>query len=235
MPRCVVIDGYRSQAVTVDGTNDWLTKTGGMTSDSNAAAVSFWFRLTGASAFYFINLTATDSFQRFYIRKTAGGTLSLLGRNAANANAVSMATSTTVPNDGVWRHFAASWNTTTGKIYIDGSDVTAAGSIFSTNTTNFAANSVEIFNGLGFKYQGDISDLWLATTYLDLTVAANLEKFRSSSGKPVFLGTSGEVPTGSTSAVYLSGPASGFHTNKGSAGGYTLNGSFTDASTSPSD
>jgi hypothetical protein len=58
---------------------------------------------------------------------------------------------------------------------------------------------------------------------------------RARNGKPVNLGTNGQTPTGTIPAMFFSGDASGFPTNQGTGGAFTLTGSLTNASTSPSD
>ena len=79
------------------------------------------------------------------------------------------------------------------------------------------------------------SDLWIEYTHLDLDVVGNRRKFISGDKKPVFLGTDGSKPTGSAPPVYFSGDATDFSTNKGDGGAFTLTGTLTNSSTSPSD
>ena len=82
-------------------------------------------------------------------------------------------------------------------------------------------------------FTGDMADfqLWLGQ-YIDWSDAGNLSKVISG-GKPV-------NPTIAAAAfgaqtVLLSGDAAAFATNQGTGGAFTLTGSLTDASTSPSD
>ncbi|WP_192246072.1 hypothetical protein [Mesorhizobium silamurunense] len=83
---------------------------------------------------------------------------------------------------------------------------------------------------------GDFADIWFAPgQFIDFSVEANRRKFVDASGKPVYLGANGEMPTGTAPAVFFSGDATGFATNKGTGGAFTLTGSLTNATTSPSD
>jgi hypothetical protein len=101
------------------------------------------------------------------------------------------------------------------------------------------------WNGLSFHVfddgnapmvSGAFADFWFAPgQFIDFSIEANRRKFIDASGKPVYLGTNGEAPTGTAPAVLLSGGASSFATNKGTGGAFTLTGSLADASTSPSD
>lgn len=101
------------------------------------------------------------------------------------------------------------------------------------------------FNGREFWFagdpfdqyaEGDAADIWIAPgQFIDFSVEANRRKFISANGKPVDLGADGSTPTGTAPAVFFSGNASGFAINKGTGGDFTLTGSLTNASTSPSD
>jgi hypothetical protein len=64
---------------------------------------------------------------------------------------------------------------------------------------------------------------------------ATIAKFFSAAGKPVALGADGSTPTGTAPRIFFSGDNSSFATNKGTGGSFTLTGSLTNASTSPSD
>ena len=80
----------------------------------------------------------------------------------------------------------------------------------------------------------DIAEAWFGLgQFLDLSVIANRRKFRDVSGNPVSLGADGSLPTGTPPAVYFSGNASSFATNRGNGGAFVLTGTLTNASTSP--
>jgi len=75
--------------------------------------------------------------------------------------------------------------------------------------------------------------------YLDLSVVANRRKFISASGRPVYLGADGSRPTGTAPIMYQrladGAAASTFATNLGTGGDFTITGTLTTGSTSPSD
>ncbi len=83
---------------------------------------------------------------------------------------------------------------------------------------------------------GDASDFYLnIAERVDLSDAAVVSKIISG-GKPVDQGASGSLLTGSQPLIYLSGNAVTYANNKGSAGGtFTIVGTLTNATTSPSD
>jgi hypothetical protein len=65
----------------------------------------------------------------------------------------------------------------------------------------------------------DVSDTWIDSTHLDFTVETNRRKFVGADGKPVNLGADGSTPTGVAPAIFFSGDASTFGTNRGTGGG----------------
>ena len=56
--------------------------------------------------------------------------------------------------------------------------------------------------------------------YLDVTVAANLEKFRTPEGLPADLGSDGSEPTGTAPLIYMRGGLGEFLVNRGSGGDF---------------
>ncbi len=82
----------------------------------------------------------------------------------------------------------------------------------------------------------DTADMWIAPgQFIDFSVESNRRKFIDADGKPVDLGADGSTPTGTAPAIFFSGDPLAFPTNKGTGGSFTLAGSLTNASTSPSD
>lgn len=73
----------------------------------------------------------------------------------------------------------------------------------------------------------------------NITVKANRRKFISANGKPVFLGTDGSKPTGTPPIVFLSQQRNDtpntFNINRGTGGDFTITGTLTESTTSPSD
>lgn len=91
-------------------------------------------------------------------------------------------------------------------------------------------------DSVGSNFVGDAADTWIAPgQFIDFSVEANRRKFIDVNGKPVDLGADGSTPTGTAPPMFFSGNAAGFPTNKGTGGVFTLTGSLTNASTSPSD
>lgn len=69
---------------------------------------------------------------------------------------------------------------------------------------------------------------WITTDTYDLSATA-YQKFFTSGGYPVDLGSNGSTPFSAQPQDYLKNPAASFGTNSGSAGNYTAQGTFTTA------
>jgi len=146
---------------------------------------------------------------------------------------VQMITNNVLVSSG-WVHLCGSLRTDTGTGLlfvndVENSQISHAGTFASCAFSGlpFYVGS-DTFEGDGLL--GDLADVWLAPGVLvDFSVEANRRIFISADGKPV-------NPSGfPASAVLFSGNASTFPVNQGTGGAFTLTGSLTNASTSPSD
>lgn len=142
-------------------------------------------------------------------------------------------------NEDVWNHLfvSADTNHAAGSklktILLNGADVD-----FPAETADSDAAFDILLNSKNFGIPGatgnlgssqdsliSYADVWIAPgIYL---TASDILKFRSSNGKPVDLGSNGEIPTGSPPAYYFHGDASSFATNLGGGGAVSLVGSLT--------
>jgi Concanavalin A-like lectin/glucanases superfamily len=121
------------------------------------------------------------------------------------------------------------------KIYLNDVDVTQivldAGAAFTTPLNGFTLDLGNVFDSDGAAM--DMADFWFAPN-VSLLIAGDIPEatrrlFISATGKPV-------DPSGfPAAAILFSGDATAFVTNQGLGGTFTLTGSLTDASTSPSD
>jgi hypothetical protein len=144
---------------------------------------------------------------------------------------------------GSWVHGIASWIAgSRAQMYINGSS--AGVSVFANNagTYDYGGGLPTRSDLLVTGPDGDVADFYLnLTDSLDLTNAANLQKFRSAIGKPVYLGADGSLPTGSAPICFLSKTAAdtplSWATNKGTGGGRAplAAGVLANSTSSPSD
>lgn len=199
-------------------------------SDSAQGTISGWFKATSTDPVIFV--------------KDNGGSPSVIYLSLDNANRISFFARDTTQNilvmrssssydflDGNWHHVVLSYDLTDptqarSHMYVDGvadkNIVTwvTGQSVYLSDPTGDWAIARE---GTTF-YELSVADLWFDTeTYVDLSVPGNLRKFIDG-GDPVFLGASGELPTGSSPEFFFSGDLATWHTNKGTGGGFTENG-----------
>lgn len=241
--RCFIVGGRRPSAAApvTYGTNAYLHRTGsGLTgaADGKVGTVSFWFKfasdhlasiITGGPNTSIFNANVDIGFS------TAGRPVISLYSGGGSTVRVQMLAAGDY-HDGAWHHLLASWDANTGtrQMYIDDvSDVaTSSGSNNNIDYTNVNWRMGSLFDGSRDLAPDDLAEFWFDfTTHLDLSVAANRRKFIRADGKPAFLGTNGEKPTGSSPILYINGPASGYGTNLGTGGNFSTSGTFTDEGT----
>jgi len=226
------------QAVNFDGST-YLRKASDFTgaADSKLILLSFWFRKT---------TTATgviyEGDSGFRIDLDTNRRVNFSAPNSAGTNIlIASTTSTAQFNLNTWNHIAVSVDmsdTAKRHVYINGSAPTMTWTTYTNAAMNLtcSTHTVAANSSLGEKYTGALSEVYINFgAYLDLSVSANLQKFRTAGGKPAVLGSNGSVPTSSQPILYLSGTATSFATNKGTGGGMTTTGTLTNSTTSPSD
>lgn len=234
---------YTAQGVNFDGTNDYLTRGAALTGAASGkkGIVSFWFKMRGGNNAdrSFLEPNAITGAGYLYVRRDNANKIKVEGRGAFSTQLQMLSTSTYTSAMSAWAHCIASWDlsATTGKIYVDGADVTAASPTLNNANIEYASPTNW---GVGGKPDGtflmnaDIAELYVNfTDYLDLSNSANVQKFRSAGGAPVSLGSDGSTPTGNQPIIYLRNPTATWQDNLGSGGNFTVNGALTDSATNP--
>jgi hypothetical protein len=239
---------YVATGVLFDGTNDYMKRGADLTGagSSKLLTVSFWYKSGSDAASYrgviipasTINgsggvnggVTKTDT-HNFRLHWCNSGNTPILDIKSSN-NALQIA-------DG-WVHCIASVDlSNTGKRHLymnDVSDLTVT--TYTDALMDFASIIADWGVGGapsgGTKMFGDLAELYFAPgQYIDLSVEANRRKFRSAIGKPADLGSDGSTPTGTAPLIFFKGGATGWATNAGTGGAFTITGTLTDSSTSP--
>lgn len=229
-------------SATFDGTNDYMLRGGDLTgaADGSKGLVSFWYKSsangqqdilcsTGLTVEIFID---TGNTAQIKIEATGGAIVLILATESESFPAT-------------WHHLIASWDMADRSrmwLYIDDlPDFTVRRAVLG-STLDYTSTNWEV--GVSptntDKLNGDLAELYFnPTVYLDLSVIKNRRKFITSDLKPVDLGVSGELPTGTPPIIYLhldDGEAvANFATNRGSGGDFTITGALTTSATSPSD
>ncbi len=250
--------GYIASAFDYDGTNDYQKRGGPLTGaiDGANCIVSSWVRLDGGNATDMRILSGVGGIIGAEGGNSPGASAAqgvLLVRRSSNTFRLSltfgdatlrlsMDTVSTYVSGAAWIHILASYDGTNSHFYInDVSDKlvnsAAAGNIgFATAADWIIGALPTAFNPLvvGERLNACVSELFMHSSYLDLSVTANRRKFISATGKPVSLGADGSIPLGVQPLLYVpSGDASGIG-NKGTGGAFTTVGALIVCSTSPS-
>lgn len=136
-----------------------------------------------------------------------------------------------------WHHILISVNVdganpSNVQVYVDDVDVSPTTSTLIDDIFDFTG-TFHIFENGGDGWLGGIADLWIDSSYLDLSIEENRRKFIDENKNPTFLGANGNLPTGSPPEIFLSGDTDTWHVNKGTGGGFSENGTLTAADSYP--
>lgn len=224
-----VANPYVASAVNFNGTTTNLVGTANTafagSTDSKMFTVSFWAKMNGGDSTFQIFFEPNGQ-RGLSIYRDASNRWNVEGRDSAVATVTSLGSSTTYIAGTGWKHILASMDATGfpsgyGRLFINDVDDTISFTQGSANNNNYNnANTINIGqrNGGSLFTNADIADLWIMYgTSIDITVTANRRKFIDSLGKPVDLGATGQLPTGSSPIAFFSGNAASWPTNKGTA------------------
>ena len=237
-PISVGSNSFIANAVHYNGSTDYLTLSTALTGAvaGPQATINVWVKqATNGTIIFTLNNSEYVALQTTSISNTYNAS----GRKSGPTVVYQVTSSTaTVPPATTWHNVIASWdvNTASGAMILDGIDVTGISGFGTGNmlwtATNAAVAGLSTGSGL---YSGDMAELFVDQRYLDLSIPGNVAKFFDSSGKPAYLGVNGELVFGTPPLIYLSNPAGTINVNQGSGGDFTIHGTPTTATTSPSD
>ncbi|MBU0860200.1 MAG: LamG domain-containing protein, partial [Alphaproteobacteria bacterium] len=188
---------YSATAMLFDGTNTYIRQNAiPDVTDSKMVTGSVWIKRNATGAIH--NIFAIND--RFIFRVTSAGQIAMVAENASDTDILDMVTTANVVADTNWHHVIFSidmGNSANNRIYVDGVSAALSYSINTDAVIDFSVTQYAVgavYAGTN-KFNGMMSDLWIDVgRFVDLTVAANREKFRSSAGLPQYLGVSGERP-----------------------------------------
>ena len=243
--------GYGSQLIIVDsadfdGTNDYMTTAGALTgeADGKSGTLSAFIRLDGDDASFqniLRNRGGTNP-PGFSFGRNASNDFSINGRNAAGTLILQLDSSASYAAGATWYHVLASWDLANGlgHLYVNGvSDLDA--STLTDDTIDYtlgtwAFGAEPTVN----KFNGCAAEVWFAmNVYTDFSIPYYRAKWASVGNKPVYLGTDGSAPNGTAPILYFhladAEAVANFATNRGTGGDFSITGTLTDGSTTPSD
>ncbi|MGZ3773305.1 MAG: LamG-like jellyroll fold domain-containing protein [Pseudobdellovibrionaceae bacterium] len=217
-----------------NGTSQWLSSTSFLGANSNQLTMSLWFNVDSLANGQYLYCSTSNGTQRIWLSTEYSGGLRCEMYGGMASGVILWYINTPFLVIGRNYHLVFSLDTSNSsnrQVYINGvaKTVTWSGTFDGGNVScsDINAQAVGAWPGGGGKFTGKIGDIYLNKTYIDLSVAANLEKFVTGTGvsaMPVSLGASGELPTGSTPVIYLPMFANNSGANLGTIGDFTVNG-----------
>lgn len=233
--------GYQVATPPVfDGANDYMLRGADFTgnADSKSGLLSFWTRLDGGDSAGLQLIANTGS--KLLVQRNSSNLFRVRAQNAAAGTIMEFLSSNTYLAGASWIHVLAAWDlaASTVQLVINGSSDIAGAPTATNDTIDYtvADYCVGGLMGTSLAWNGAMCEVYFAPgQYLDISSAANVQKFRSSAGKPVDLGSTGSTPTGTAPILYLKNAYNTFGTNSGTGGDLTVTGTLTASATSPSD
>lgn len=235
---------YHADAVHFDGAT-WLSTVALTATDNLDFSFAVWVNVNNTNPFSIIYVSDPEGqyTNSFYAHVADDDTYFNIGFWNGDYNQIHAESN--VPAYGVgWKFYIGiGQNNTLIKLYCGDVDVTSEIGQDGASVSN-SVNGLAFYVGCdlqdGDQFTGDMALPWIAPGVSlldgggDIPLATR-RKFINGSGKPVYLGANGELPTGVAPAVFLSGNAASFGTNQGTGGSFVTTGTLTNASTSPSD
>jgi hypothetical protein len=211
--------------------------------DGKAFVAAFTFNYDNTVTDQSVFMLTTSTTERFSIRinRGAAGTVSVTGFNSSGTQILRADTTDLIFVTGRNYTVVVSLDLTdTGKrfIYINGVSAAVTWTTYTNDDIDFAVAATPVFrvgigSGSGQFFNGRLGNIYFNTSYIDLSAARNLAKFVTGTGmsaKPVDLGATGELPTGTDPLIYLPMYGNNAGKNYGSGGDFTVNsGPFTGA------
>jgi len=237
-PNLVALRGYTSlvetspditKGVEFDGTQRVARSNVSGAADQNGITISFWFKRDGNPAsteqLFRAQKGAAVVETEVQVKLNSSGTLEVVVEDETDWLGQAVVSGLT---DGEWHHVLVSWFTTGGHWRaVDGvrSSVTHTRTQTPSTDFDFAVVGSAASGSQANPYSGCVGELWLHHAFLTDS-DASVEKFRSTAGAPVDLGQSGQLPTGGSPVIYLSGGPTVFHENNGTGGAFTTTGTL---------
>jgi hypothetical protein len=221
------VPSYAATPVNFNGSTH-LARGGPLTgvADSKVWSGSVWFRRDPADAFVKIFAGASQRHDLMWFGSGLNEWVLLFGANSSGAEIVRL---TLVSNDTDWHHLQWSFDLADSEAryaYFDGVEA-GTWTTYTDDAIDFTDTDFFLGSNAGGAntWEGDLADIWMrfGGDVIDLSVEANRRMFITAEGTPA-------NPAGwpSDGQVQLYGPVDDWHSNKGSAGGFTVNGVLAD-------
>jgi len=227
---------YNPGGVNTDGATTYLDRAGDISGavDSKFVLFSCWFRQqTDSSNLHLLGDNGTGVAFRFQ-KNSSNNLVITWDQGGSFDDGLKVTLSDTILAADGWHHWAFSCDMAdTGKrhFYLDGVSKSPTWTTYVNATLDYTrgCNALAVDDNAGDSWDGDAAELYFTSEYLDLSVAANLEKFIKN-GYPVEITNGGDDITGTEPLLFFSGDSTAFVTNQGSGGAFSEVGTLGDAS-----
>jgi hypothetical protein len=215
---------YNAAASTFDTTADYLSSTSitGL-SDGKTGTIVFTVKPQENDNHYIFDAYTGGTSHFTVAASVNGGYYQIRGYTSGTVEILRIRSSIS-PVIGKYHTVAVTWdlaNVSNRRLLINGvEDTSATYTIYTDNTIDYTRSNYNVNANQGLAQTlMQLSDLWFDDSY-----TADLSGFYDTeTDKPKFLGTTGELPTGSAPLVYLPLYASSAGTNLGTGGDFTVN------------
>jgi hypothetical protein len=227
---------YNAPYSTFDGSADYLSRTAVPTGvvDGKEFTAAFVLNLNSTLEQTIFDIASASSARgRISVFDAGTSSFELYFTNSAGTVILSaMVSGTPVLNKNYSVVVSIDLSSTSRRhIYINGQAASVSWNNYTDANINFAPATTPRYRigATGATTQflnGRLGALWFNTSYIDLSQPANLAKFVTGTGidaKPVDLGASGELPTGTSPLIYLPMYGNNAGKNYGTGGDFTVN------------
>ena len=227
---------YNAPYSDLDGTADYLSRTTAPTgiADGKTFTLAFTASIDSVAAGARILDIGSTTLSRFSANMGNSGELQIVARDSSGTLcfSVSLPVNTLVINRNYNIILSVDLSNTSNRfLYLNGVLQTPTWGTYTNTDIDFLPTgtpscTVGRATTSGSFLDGRLGALWFNTSYIDLSVAANLAKFVTGTGidaKPVDLGANGELPTGTSPIIYLPMYGNNAGKNYGTGGDFTVN------------
>lgn len=235
---------YNAPYSTFDGTADYVRRTTAPTGIADGKTFTLHCAVLpdvlSSPAHYLISFSSSsDTKFRFYLQSNGAAIINGYTSAGTNVLTIEFPSATFVAGRNYVIDVSVDLtDTAKRRVYVNGTSVSVTWSTYTNSDINFAITTTPRYNvgadsTNAASYNGKIGALWFNTSYIDLSVPANLAKFVTGTGidaKPVDIGASGELPTGTSPLIYLPMYGNNAGKNYGTGGVFSaISGPYTGA------
>jgi hypothetical protein len=225
---------YNAPYSDLDGSADFLNRSGGISgiADSKQFTLHVAFNtdvLTDTNRILTIGNSGTN---RFTVEIDSLGRIVVTAWNSTPSTILLARISGFVISRNYVLDMSVDLSSTgTRYVYVNGQASTVTWSTYTDDLIDFAPTGSPVCfvgssSGGDRFWNGRLGALWFNTSYIDLSIPANLTKFVTGTGinaAPVDLGATGELPTSTSPLLYLPMYANNTGRNFGTGGDFTVN------------